>query len=85
MTFVYLEIIKKSIERVPLEHESDILNIVNLIETKLCQLDERQLVLPLVNKLKSQLFNYFFKIISLVKDYIILLSLFAFLFYASIL
>ena len=50
---VYSEIIKKSAKRVPHKHESDILDIINLIEIKFCQLNEGQLMLLLVNRLKS--------------------------------
>ena len=79
------EMTKKSTERIPLEHKSDIFDTINLIETKFCQLDGGQLVLPLVNRLKSQLFNHLFKTINLIKNYIISPFLSAFSSYASIL
>ena len=85
VALVHPEMAKKPVKRVPHEHKSNILNTVNLIEIKLCQLNGGQLMLPLVNKLKFQLFNHLFKTINLVKDHIILLFLFVFFFYASIL
>ena len=85
VALVHLKIIKKSIKRVLHEHESDILDIINLIETKFCQLDKGQLVLSLINRFKSQFLNYLFKIINLIKNYIILLFLSVFFSYASIL
>ena len=53
VALVYLEMAKKFIKRVTFEHESKILNIINLIETKFCQLNKRQFMLPLINRLKS--------------------------------
>ena len=50
---IHSEMVKKPTKRVPHEHESDILNTVNLIEIKLYQLNKEQLIFPFVNRLKS--------------------------------